>query len=746
MNGDASPSDRVVDWTEVTLTSRCNQRCFFCYEDARANSTDPDLEQVKALLRQTREHAEQVTLCGREVLLRRDVTEIVRYGTALGLRVAVFTNAQRLARPGLVAELAEAGCAGLAVSFHFPDRDSFARGARVSPKAFDWILQGLQNVRDYALAHPDAPLSISTETDMFALNMGRLAEMRQTLMGVLHGAPWKMRLASLLPTRTYDIGLERIADSLAERRAEVAEFVRTQPPDVPLGFVKVPLCLLPLEVVHRSLDVQYVYEGTLLTFNHLDAGRIEVDEFSPSLRRDLAHMLHRYPYRWVCRTCQLAPLCRFERVDWTEAGFAPTHADRPLPVRPAPVPAWDAPEDAPPPEPEPGTLPIPWQDGAVASILARLGPERTPARRVEDCCRQLAEEPFPEEAILGALALPEAGAPALVDVWCEGAPFAAIALQTGGGEGEGASAGERVRLHLGVASEADEGTERALSALVGYLDVRPLDPAPSPAALRACLERLARLPLPDPSGWADAWFNARVAGVLQAVSAQVGPVAWPGLGALAGWRTARVALRRSLEVYVALDHPDGARARLQWPPEGDGGGRTTLTLEDARSAPSAAVAELLAAAGALLSGGGPVSAVPPADLAPDPDGGLRALFDGDRWLRVRPAPPVAAGGEALLVTIRSPLLPQEYGFQIARNDPSRPVFRRLGGLMVWHTHATHDRPSEACLRVLLVAMKQLQAEAPSEASLPVWRRTIDELARRAHLSDRVEWELRLVGA
>jgi len=669
----------VADWSEITLTPRCNQRCFFCYEDPRNNATEPDFEQIQGMLRETAKHADQVVFCGREVLLRKDVLEIVAYAHALGLRSVVFTNGQQLARPGFVEQLVNAGCASVAVSFHFPDAETFALGARVSPKMFERTLEGLRCVRDWNLQHPDRPLPISTESDMFTLNAGRLIDMRDTLVAALRGAPWRMRLASLLPVRSYDIGLVHVLDDLSERAKEVTEFVRTQPADVPLGFVKVPLCMLPPGEEHRSLDVQYVYEGTVLTFNHVDAAQMTLDTFSPSAGRDLAKVLRRHPYRWLCRSCHLAPMCRVERVDWNEAGFAPTRGQRPIPYRP---------DSAPPALAD--KLGLPVRNTSATDVFSRLGSPSEAAARIAVVANLMQQELFPEEEILAALAESQEGLPVLVDAWAEAAPLLVIEMALGN---------ERLRLHLQPPTSGEGAAN--LDSLVGYLNVQPLDDKPE--LLLACLRRLAALDLPAIEKWQqDNWFGQREAALCQAAWQRFGERLWPNVGTLGSFRTESLRLTGQDCLSLQLRHRCGASARLnvRW-------------IQTTQEVPRTLDVEL---------------------RLDDPDNQMPQVELDDLITQVgarlpRVAPPL---GCALRIVV--PAADGAYRFQIAPFDAKQPHFRRAGKLVLTYEHPHMDAQAAACARVLLAGMTHMQAHPPSPASLAAWRNIVRKLARQAGVS------------
>ena len=703
--GRAEPP-RVVDWTQITLTTRCNQRCFFCYEDERDTATEPPFERVKELLRATRQQAEQVVFCGREVLMRKDIVDIVGLASAMGLRPVVFTNGQALARPGLVDQLAEAGCSGIAVSFHFPDAETFARGARVKAAGFSRTLEGLRRLRDHNLACPDHAIGLSTETDMFALNAGRLAGMRASLQEALDPSPWSMRLACLLPSRVHDIGLDPVLDDLDRRLDELAEFIATHPPELPLGFVKLPLCLLPSEELHRCLDVQYVHEGSRLTFNHLDGELIEQDPFSASVDRNIERLIRTHPYRWLCRGCELVPMCRFERVHWELPGFAPSREQRPTPFRAADITRswWDR-------------VALPTRTGTAAEVLSRLGPKQEAEDWAAAVHRALERRVFPEEKIFAQLATAGAGEPQLVDLYAEQEPVAVVVLEHGG---------EQVRLHLGVLGPEQDG--HRLGAVVGYLDVGDLTPEATPEVKRRCLQHLGRLELPELSAWAtDPWFDAPRARLVRAVWRLLGEGAWPGLGGVGSWRTRGAVVQNERCLVLEMAHTSGhdvaLHCTLDEPQPGTSADSTPglqlefVLVEADRAGDPGALEEL------QRKLGGAVLVTPP---QPDPAHRVDE--------RVEPLPAISS---LRLVVQRSGALP--YCFHVARFVEGQPRLKRQGDLILWYTHQGLDGGAMAWARVLLAVMRHLQ-RPPAASTLSRWREVIGRAADRAGLGAE-EWKV-----
>jgi hypothetical protein len=706
----------VVDWTEITVTSRCNQRCFFCYEDAHEKSADPPLEVVKELLRETRRHSEQIVFCGREALLRPDILELVAYARELGLRPVMFTNGQALHRAALVARLAEAGCSSVAVSFHFPDAATFAAGARVSPRCFERVLVGLRNVRDHNQAHPERMLGVSVETDMFSLNAGRLQEMRRALLEALGDSGWAMRLAGLVPMQVHDIGLPTVVDSLDARREEVAEFVRTQPPGVTLGFVKVPLCLLPEGVEHHSLDVHYIHAGTRMTFNHVTNARIDVDRASVTQARSLEGPLRRHPYRWVCRACALLPMCRFERVSWTIRGFQPGRENRPRPY----LPGGPAPSGA-------VGLGLPHRTRTAEEVLSPLGANPDALERVSAVCRAAAGQAFPEEDILSALREAPEGEPILTDAWSEQAPVLAIELGVGA---------RRVRLGLAAPGVCREESH----AIVDYLSVHPLpgEDAPSDLILRA-LRRLAQVTLPEVERWsADAWFHAPTALRRRAAWRHFREVLWPGMGQIGPWRSTAVRSEPSSDVVVQLEHPGGARAELAWRAEEPPLVLTLRNLDE--NTPRADATGLLASLQRRVTG--QARSVP---RLPSAIGSVSFHLRHDRWMHgSSPGESPAAGAppaeDELVVHVRQGEA-RVVDLHIVQNRTGRPIFRRVGALSLWYGQSTLDGPALAWARLVLALMQRLQGRALDAQAVSRWRDALDELTLHAPWTRGFQWQV-----
>jgi radical SAM protein with 4Fe4S-binding SPASM domain len=82
----------VVSWN---VTAKCNLKCAHCYinADEKKNIDELGTDAAKLLIHQIAEVSKPLLiLSGGEPLLRKDIFELIRYGTELGLKMAVGSN------------------------------------------------------------------------------------------------------------------------------------------------------------------------------------------------------------------------------------------------------------------------------------------------------------------------------------------------------------------------------------------------------------------------------------------------------------------------------------------------------------------------------------------------------------------------------------------------------------------------------------------------------------------------------
>lgn len=136
----------------LNLTERCNLACAHCYLDAKVlkeGAVDElgtaDVKRVLGEIADVGPEA-MVVLTGGEPMLRRDLPEIARHASGLGLMVVVGTNGMLL-RPDRIKELQAAGVSGVGISVDslIPQTHDDFRG-----KNGAWIktMQGIDACKD----------------------------------------------------------------------------------------------------------------------------------------------------------------------------------------------------------------------------------------------------------------------------------------------------------------------------------------------------------------------------------------------------------------------------------------------------------------------------------------------------------------------------------------------------------------------------------------------------------------------
>lgn len=141
-------SDKVH---ELFLNYACNAKCPFCYNPPitpellrRELSFD---EAAQSLYRGARSGARRLNLHGGEVTLRDDLPKILRLARKIGFSEATLvTNGVRLAQPGYVPGLVEAGATHFRLSVHGPDERTHDAIVAI-PGAFARVLEAIENIR-----------------------------------------------------------------------------------------------------------------------------------------------------------------------------------------------------------------------------------------------------------------------------------------------------------------------------------------------------------------------------------------------------------------------------------------------------------------------------------------------------------------------------------------------------------------------------------------------------------------------
>ncbi len=136
--------------SEIALTYRCQNRCFFCYASSPDRGrTVPDMttDEVKIILDKIVDQAQvpTVSFTGGEPTLRPDLPDLIAYAKSRGLRANLITNGIKCAKAVYVARLAGAGLDSAQVSLEAGDA-AIHDAVVANPGAYERTLQGVRNL------------------------------------------------------------------------------------------------------------------------------------------------------------------------------------------------------------------------------------------------------------------------------------------------------------------------------------------------------------------------------------------------------------------------------------------------------------------------------------------------------------------------------------------------------------------------------------------------------------------------
>lgn len=154
------------------ITRACELACLHCRAEAMpcAPPGELDAHEARSLLEDMKEMgAPLVVLTGGDPLLRPDSTELVRYGTELGLRMTMTPSVTPRLTDEAMAGLKEAGLARMALSLDSPDPETHD-GFRGVPGTFERTLDRARKARELGI-------SIQVNTTVTTQTFPRLAEM-----------------------------------------------------------------------------------------------------------------------------------------------------------------------------------------------------------------------------------------------------------------------------------------------------------------------------------------------------------------------------------------------------------------------------------------------------------------------------------------------------------------------------------------------------------------------------------------
>ena len=128
---------------DLALTYRCNLACSHCYNVTR-DKTELTTEQWKNVIKKAWDIGiPHIIFTGGEATLRDDLVELTGFAESLGLLTGLLTNGVKLADPGYVNELAEAGIDHIQITLESSDPEIHNRMTRM--ESFTDTVAGMSN-------------------------------------------------------------------------------------------------------------------------------------------------------------------------------------------------------------------------------------------------------------------------------------------------------------------------------------------------------------------------------------------------------------------------------------------------------------------------------------------------------------------------------------------------------------------------------------------------------------------------
>ncbi len=279
------PFQRRIEYIRLSVTDRCDLRCFYCLPEKHRDFETPDhwltFDEIERVIGAfARLGVRRIRLTGGEPLVRHGVAELAARLHALpGVEdLSLSTNATRLAK--MAGELRAAGISRINVSLDSLRPEVFQR---ITKGRLDKVLDGLMAAR----AAGFAPIKINMVV-MRGINDGEVEDM--VAFCLQHG--FTLRFIETMPVGDTGraasdryISLQTIRRRLAERYELLpgtspgggpARYVRVAGSDLTIGFIT-PLSQHFCETCNR---VRLSVDGTL----YLCLGQEDRFEFRPLLR------------------------------------------------------------------------------------------------------------------------------------------------------------------------------------------------------------------------------------------------------------------------------------------------------------------------------------------------------------------------------------------------------------------------------------------------------------------------------
>ena len=284
------PFGRKVEYVRLSVTDKCNMRCFYCIPQGFRDFEEPDnwltFDEIERLMRAFASlGVRRVRLTGGEPLVRRNLPQLAARLAAIDglVDLSLSTNAALLGQHA--AALKQAGVSRINVSLDSLDADRFREVTRGD---LEPVLAGLEEARRVGLA----PVKIN----MVAMKGINDDEFEAMVDFCLENG-FTLRLIETMPVGDTGrdavdryIDLQQVRARLAQRYALIpdvmpgggpARYVRVGGTDLRIGFIT-PISQHFCETCNR---VRLSVDGTL----YLCLGQEDKVEFRPMLRGGASH-------------------------------------------------------------------------------------------------------------------------------------------------------------------------------------------------------------------------------------------------------------------------------------------------------------------------------------------------------------------------------------------------------------------------------------------------------------------------
>jgi cyclic pyranopterin phosphate synthase len=210
-------------WLRLSVTDRCQMRCFYCMPPEGASNTDPSriltFEDILRFVRAVKcvRPLSKVRLTGGEPLIHRGIVHLIEMLSEVGVGdLALTTNGQELS--ALAADLKKAGLARVNISLDSLSETTYralTRGGHLRP-----ALQGIEA----ALAQGLTPVKLNVVV-LRGWNLGEVARLAH--FALRHGC--QVRFLELMPIGPARRLHDRLFVSCAEVRALLGRTLELRP-------------------------------------------------------------------------------------------------------------------------------------------------------------------------------------------------------------------------------------------------------------------------------------------------------------------------------------------------------------------------------------------------------------------------------------------------------------------------------------------------------------------------------------